>query len=328
LEESDAYMIKEAIQNFPKQFEVELEVGNKEEWKQHERFCVVGMGGSHLSADLLKRLRPSLDLIIHEDYGLPELPEGQWEHRLVILSSYSGNTEEVLDAFSKARERDLPVAVLSIGGKLLELARKHDVPYVEIPNTGILPRMATGFMLLALLKLIADEELYEKAKVLARQLKPAELEEEGSALAKRLFGKVPVIYASRKNVSVAYNWKIKFNESSKIPAFINVFPELNHNEMTGFDVAESTRSLSERTAFIFLRDDNDHSQIKKRMDVLRNLYAKRGLQVEEIHFQGSSDLYRVFSSLLLADWTAYYTSQLYGTEPEQVPMVEEFKKLI
>ncbi len=320
--------MREAIQNFPKQFEVELEVGNKEEWREYEKFCVVGMGGSALSADLLKSLRPGLDLLVHRDYGLPEISEDQWKYRLVILSSYSGNTEEVLDALSEARRRNMPVAAISVGGKLLELAKKYDVPYVEIVDTLIQPRMATGFMLLSLAKLIGDEELYERAKLLAHQLKPQDLEEEGKQLAQKLPGRVPVIYSSRKNAPIAYIWKITFNESSKIPAFLNVFPELNHNEMTGFDVAEGTKDLIGRFAFIFLEDKDDQSQIKKRMQVLQKLFEQRGLLVERISLEGPTDMFQMFSSLLLADWTAYYTSQLYGTEPEQVPMVEEFKKLI
>ena len=321
-------MIEQAIRNFPKQFEVELEIGNKEEWKKYDRFCVVGMGGSAWPTNLLKSLRPLLDIVLHRDYGLPELPEDQWEYRMVILSSYSGNTAEPIDAFSEALKRDLPMAVISVGGKLLELAKKHDVPYIQIPDTGIQPRMATGFMLLSLLKLIQDEELYEKAKLLAFQLKPEDLEEEGKILAQKLQGKVPVIYSSQKNASIAYAWKIKFNESSKIPAFTNVFPELNHNEMNGFDVIESTKELSGRFGFLFLEDNDDSAQIKKRMQVLQKLYEKRGFLVERVSLEGPSDLFAIFSSLTLADWTAYHTSQLYGTEPEQVPMVEELKRLV
>lgn len=321
-------MMQEAIQNLPKQFEVELEIAYREEWKPYERFCVVGMGGSALAADLLKTLKPSLDILVHKDYGLPVLKRDQWVDRAVIASSYSGNTEEALSAFQEAQTKGLPLGVISVGGKLLELAKKHDVPYVEIPDTGIQPRSALGFMLMGLLKLVGEEELHEKAQVLSRQLHPEEFKEAGKTLANRLQGKIPVIYSSLLNAPVAYNWKIKLNESAKIPAFTNVFPELNHNEMNGFDVIENTRMLSERFAFIFLKDASDSQKIKKRMDVLQKLYEARGLRVELLELQGYSPLYKIFSSLLLADWTAYFTAHEYGTEPEQVPLVEEFKKLI
>ena len=126
----------------------------------------------------------------------------------------------------------------------------------------------------------------------------------------------------------AYNWKIKFNESAKIPSFLNVFPELNHNEMTGFDVIGATKELSGKLVILLLKDANDHPRIQKRMEVLLRLYKERGIQVEVKEFVGENLQERIFSSLVLADWTAWYTAKEYGTEPEEVPMIEEFKKRI
>jgi glucose/mannose-6-phosphate isomerase len=152
---------------------------------------------------------------------------------------------------------------------------------------------------------------------------------------------VPVIYASNHNSSLAEIWKIKLNETGKIPAFYNVLPELNHNEMTSFDVSDSTAELSNKFYFIILKDMGDNPKILKRMQVLEKLYEDRNLKVETIEIPAHNAFsiadaggknenvwHKIFSSLLLADWTAYYTALEYGLEPEQVPMVEEFKKLI
>ncbi|MBI4272789.1 hypothetical protein HY621_02980, partial [Candidatus Uhrbacteria bacterium] len=108
----------------------------------------------------------------------------------------------------------------------------------------------------------------------------------------------------------------------------NVLPELNHNEMTGFDVKETSRQLSEKFFFIFLKDHTDHPRIQKRMDILERLYQDRGLPVRVIDLEGVHPFYKIFSCLVLADWTAIYTAEQYGLESEQVPMVEEFKKLV
>lgn len=315
--------MEEAIRNFPKQFEWDPVVENKDKWKQYTSFVYCGMGGSGLQADLLKLLRPSVDLLIHKDYGLPQF----LDNRLVIAGSYSGNTEETLSAFQEASQKGFPLCAISIGGKLIELAKSAGVPFIQIPDTGIQPRMSLGFMLKALLKLVGDEELLQELSGLF-SLKSQDHEKHGKDLAISLQGKIPVIYSSLKNRAVAYNWKIKFNETGKIPAFYNIFPELNHNEMNGFDVKESTRDLSSRFHFIFLKDRDDHPQIQKRMEVLGPLYEKRGLEVMTIELRGSSLAEKIFSSLLLADWTAYSTAKLYGVESEQVPMVEEFKRLI
>ena len=310
----------EAIKNFNKQFEYEPVVENADKLEKKDKFIVAGMGGSHLSADILKISRPTLDMTIHRDYGLPDA----MENRLLILSSYSGNTEEVVNAFEKGLENNLPIAVISIGGKLIELAREHSIPYVQMPDTDIQPRNALGYSLRALLKVIGDEETLKELSNLSQTLYPTEYEEVGKALSKKLKGKIPVIYSSTRNQSIAYNWKIKLNETGKVPAFYNVLPEMNHNELEAYSVKE----LTEKFHFIILKDTEDDERIIKRMEVLEEMYKDRGLPVDVIEIEGKDKYHKVFASLILADWTAYYTAQLYGLEAEQVPMIEEFKKLI
>ena len=120
--------MRDAINGFFGQFGDKPEVRGQEKLHGFRKFLVVGMGGSHFAADFLLMVKPGLDLIVHRDYGLPELPADVWKDRLVICSSYSGNTEEVIGAFYEAREKGLPLAVLSVGGKLLELAGEHVAP--------------------------------------------------------------------------------------------------------------------------------------------------------------------------------------------------------
>jgi len=222
----------------------------------------------------------------------------------------------------------LPMAVVTVGGKLLEIAKQNSIPYIKLPNTGIQPRSALGFSTKALLKLMSENGLQKQASKLSKILKPENSEPAGKELAQKLSGKIPVIYSSAANNSLAYNWKIKLNETGKIPAFYNIFPELNHNEMTGFDVKERSKQLSEKIHFIFLRDSADHSKIQKRMEVTASLYRARGLPVEILELTGEDKMQRMFSCLILADWFALYTAEQYDFESEQVPMVEEFKKLI
>lgn len=321
-------MMYDAIKNFNKQFEYEPEIENSENFKVHKKFIVVGMGGSHLAGDLLKAWDPSLDITVHTDYSLPAMSGEDLKNSLIIASSYSGNTEETISAFEEARERGLDVMVISTGGKLADLAMEHSVPYIQMPDTNIQPRSALGFSFVAMLKAMGNEGALGDLKELASSFDPGSYEERGKDIAKILQGKVPVIYSSSRNQAVAYNWKIKFNETGKIPAFYNVLPELNHNEMTGFDVKDATKKLSENFYFFILRDNEDHPSIPKRMEVLERLYRDRGLPVEVVDIEGEFKLHKIFSSLILADWIAYYTAEQYGLESEQVPMVEEFKKLI
>lgn len=319
-------MMNEAIHAFPSQFSYRPVVKNAARLKSYKYFVVIGMGGSNLAPDLLALRDSSLRVLSHRDYGLPFFSSPA-KDTLFIASSYSGNTEETIDGFKQAMQRKLPVAVLTTGGRLLDLAKRHGVPYVEMPKTGIQPRSALGFAMLGFAAIMKKPALQKELSALARTLRPRAIETKGKALAKRLSGRVPVMYAGSKNAPIAYNWKIKFNETGKVPAFLNVFPELNHNEMTGFDTIPATKKLSERFSFLFLKG-KEHPQIEKRMKVTAKLYAARGLPVEVLSLSGKGIFEQIFNSLLLADWAAYYTGVNYGAETEQVPMVEEFKHLI
>lgn len=325
-------MMSDAINSFAKQFEFRPKLVNFNFEKSFSRFAVCGMGGSHLAADLLKTWSPPLDIIVHSDYGLPQASLGTGDNCLYIASSYSGNTEETIDSALLAIKRGLPLIIIATGGKLLDIASKHNVAHIQLPAAGIQPRSALGYSMKAMMCAMGLSGALDEATELANTLKPEYLQAHGKSLAERIAGRVPVIYASARNYSVAYNWKIKFNETGKIPAFFNVFPELNHNEMTGFDIKDASRSLSEKFYFVILRDSEDDPRIHKRMDVIAGLYRDRRLPVETVDMDkvaGTSKiLQKIFSTLIVADWAAFYTAERLGLESEQVPMVEEFKKLI
>lgn len=321
-------MVYKIIKNFKEQLIYNPQVKNSHKSKLTNKFLVVGMGGSHLSADLLKVWNPKIDLIIHKNYNLPPLSLNYLKNRLIILSSYSGNTEEVIQAFYECRSKNLQPAIIASGGKLLNLARKYGCPYIELPNPKIQPRLALGYMTKALLKLMNQNQALKDIENTASLLEINELEKEGQKLAKKLFGFIPIIYSSQNNIPLAYNWKIKFNETSKIPAFCNFFPELNHNEMAGFN-KKTFKEINSKFYFLILEDEADDYRIKKRMRIFYNLYTKLGFKVEEIPLKtGENIFYKIFSSVILADWTSYYLANLYRVNPERVIIVEEFKKLI
>lgn len=314
----------EAIKNFNQQFLYEPEIINPENFVEKKSFIVIGMGGSALVAKLLKTWKPELDIIVSNDYGLPELSVEEFKNKLIILSSYSGNTEEVVDAFAEAKNKNLTMSVIATGGKLLSLAKENNVPYIKLPDTGIQPRSALGFSVKAFLKFIGEEVELKKITELSASLIPVDFEKTGKILAEKIKNYIPIIYASSRNLSLVYNWKIKMNETGKTPAFCNVFPELNHNEMNGFD----TKEVNDKFYCLILKDVEDDIKILKRMIVLQKLYKDRNLKTEIIELLGENFWLKIFTNLVLADWTAYYTAMQSGLDPDQVPMVEEFKKLI
>jgi glucose/mannose-6-phosphate isomerase len=321
-------MMAQVTRDFPRQFAYVPVVENAARLPRATKFLVCGMGGSAHPTALIKIRRPELDVVIHRSYGLPRLAPADLASRFVLAVSYSGNTEEPIDAYDTARAQGLPVAVVATGGVLLERARRDGVPYVALPDATIEPRSGMGYTVRAELALMGDEEGLRETSALASVLDVAAAEAAGRALAEKLRGAVPVVYASHDNAYLAYVWKIKLNETAKVPAFCHEFPELNHNELNGYDFAPANRALSERFHFVFLEDQADHPRILKRMTVTEQLCRARGFGVEVLMLAGETVWERVFSSLLVADWTCITLAQGYGVAPDGQPMVEEFKRLI
>ena len=219
--------MEQAIRDFERQFEFEPAIENQSSFRRAKRMIVCGMGGSNLATGLLAAAHPREDIRAHRDYGLPMLPNGDLEASLIVASSYSGNTAETLRAFEMAQERGLALAAVSTGGTLLDNAEKAGAPLIRIPSTDIQPRSALGFETRALLKLFGDEAGLRDTKKLSTELDGEAAEDRGKALAKKLKGKIPIIYASGRNKTLAHIWKIKFYETAKVPAFCNTFPFVN-----------------------------------------------------------------------------------------------------
>lgn len=321
--------MRQAILDFPKQFIWEPQIKNSKKLVKTQNIIIAGMGGSALGAEILKMINPRLNIVVHRNYGLPQI--SNLKDYLLIASSYSGNTEETIDAYLTARKKKLSTAVVCTGGKLLELAQKDKIPFVQIPKTDIQPRSALGFSVKALAKITKQKDTLNKLSIFGKQLVKIGsqyFEKKGKEMAEDFKGFVPIIYSSESNRPIAYNWKIKFNETGKIPAFCNVFPELNHNEMTGFDFNLQNKALCDKFKFIFLEDSQDHLRIQKRMQVLKQILQNKGFEVISHHLETKSILHKIFYSLLTADWASYYTAILYQAEPEKVPMIEEFKAKI
>ncbi len=288
------------------------------------KLIVGGMGGSNLSSALLRLTNPALDIYAHRDYGLPPLSDDVLSESLLVASSYSGNTEETLDFAASALSKGLRPAIIASGGKLAELARAKKLPLMLIPNTVIQPRVAVGVSLVALASLTQSTDVLSDLKRIAVVLKPAAEEGEGKRIARGLAAHIPLIYASQKNNTIAYNWKIKINETAKVAAFCHVFPELDHNELAGF--SKNPRRPEGEFAVLLLRDATDHPRIQKRMDTTAGILKENGVSVLEVSVSGESPLEKAFRSLVIADWTAYHLSLAYGVNPDDNPAIEEFKR--
>ncbi len=310
----------DTIANAAEQLLWKPEIERPADFSKLNHSIVAGMGGSALAADLIPAIWPEIKIHTHRDYGLPFNTQGA----LVIASSYSGNTEEAIDVFRSARKEKLPTAAIATGGELARLAEAEEVPLVRLPMTGIQPRAARGYSMQALLALMGCSAQSEELTQFGKKWDPRSVEEAGKRLASRMHGKVPLIYTSERNRAIGYNWKIVFNETAKIPAFANAIPELNHNEMNAFDNVLAGNAF----VFVILCDAQDHPRIARRMEVLEKILLSKGWPVEVITLEGSSRIMLMQNALTLGDWTGYHTAMLMNHDPDTVPAVEAFKKML
>ncbi|MEK7081686.1 MAG: SIS domain-containing protein [Patescibacteria group bacterium] len=307
------------IADFPKQFNFEPRVENAERLPKAGSFVVGGMGGSHLAADLIKATEPSLDLIIHKNYGSPILPtDTNLAEKLFVAVSYSGDTEETLDFAEQAQAKKLTLAVISKGGKLIAFAQKNNLPHIILPDTGLPPRMATGFVMIALLKLMGQENKIALLRAARFTNEPSK------KIAEVIGSRILLFYASEQNEALAHYWKIIINETAKQPAFANVFPELNHNEMASFANGNRISDF----VFIFIKDEDDQPRIIKRMAVTKQILSELGGNISEINLTGATRWEKIINSAITAHWLAYYIARAKNLDPLATPMIEKFKKLM
>lgn len=320
----DASNLRGVLLDFPKQFQKAWELCRDIRVQgSYESVCVAGMGGSSMPGALLETYlgdRLTFPLYLGQGYALP--PQVN-ERTLVFCISYSGTTEESLAQFAEARSRGLSVVCIASGGTLIEKAKAESVPYVQVPS-GLQPRFATGYqmtpMLAILSKLGMIPEVEKEVIALSRVLDPVSLEERGKEIATSIIGKTPVFYASDRYAHIVRIMKIKFNENAKTPAFWNVFPELNHNEMNGWMHPQG------KFGVIILRDGADDERVRRRMSITADLIVQQGVDCRIVEIEDKeSRLATMLTVLLLGDWASYYTALAYRQDPTPVEMVEHLK---
>jgi glucose/mannose-6-phosphate isomerase len=286
---------------------------------------VAGMGGSALPGEVLKSLLidSKIRVTVSKDY---KLPEWAGKKTLVFAVSYSGNTEESIASYRDAMKKSCQIVAMASGGKLEELAKKQKVSFIKLPHPfkGFQPRAGIGFMFFAILGVLMNSRIVPDMKndieKTEKALDAAKYRENAMDLAEQIEGKIPLIYTSEKLAGAGYKWKIAFNENAKTHAFFNVYPEQNHNEINAYE------NIDGKFQVIFLSNDTDHIQVKKRMKITKELYKKKGVDVTEIAIKGDSMLTKLFTAVMIGDLVAYYLAMKYKTDPTPVPMVEDLKK--
>lgn len=330
-----------AIYRFPDQIKEAEEIGKKIKLKKKYSNCkniiLSGMGGSAIGGDVLKTILAGelkVPFYINRNYKLPNWAD---KNSLVISSSYSGNTEESISALHDAVEKGTMIVGISTGGKLTEELNSRKLDIIKIPG-GLQPRAALAYSFVPI--------LYFLNKIgLASDLKLADLNNTISSLenkrghysigdstnpifkmAKDIYGMIPVIYGVTDTTAVvALRWKGQLCENSKMIAFHNEIPELNHNEILGWG---NNRDLLTELTVIWLRDKNDYGRIKVRQDVTKDILNDMDIMQHEIHAEGNNNIERLLDLINFGDWLSYWCAILHNTDPSPVEKIDQLKEAL
>ncbi len=296
-----------------------------------------GLGGSAIGADFIRSYltyQIPVPIFVNRHYRLPKFVD---ETTLLIVSSYSGDTEETLSALKDGMNQRAKILAISSGGELGRLSQKHSFPLIQIPG-GMSPRAALGYSVLPLLVALSKigfKDAYRQEEFQEVQALMAELSQNqyglkvpfeknlAKQLAEECFNKYPIIYSGQDYFDVVgLRWRGQIEENSKALSSHHIFPEMNHNELVGW---KNPKDFLKDAVVFFLRDQADHKRVQIRMDLSKKVIERYAGRVFELRSQGKGLLARMFSLIHLGDWISVYLATLYQVDPTPVEVIQFLK---
>ena len=321
----------------PKHYEEAAKISKKLSisYPKPVNIVVAGMGGSAISGELLKdwaRNKITVPIEVSRDYSLPAYAN---KKTLVLVTSYSGETEESLGAFLDATKRKCMTVCISSGGALQDFSEKLGVPHLLVP-AGMAPRATLPYLFMPLpimlekIGLVSDIAPEISAVITAlKRISAANSPEtplkdnRSKSLAASICGTVPVVYGFGFYRAVAQRLKTQFNENSKVPAKWEVFPELNHNEIVGW---EQHGKLTRAFSAILIRDKAEPAEVRSRIEITKSLMQPAVSKTLEVWAQGEGELAKMLSTVCIGDFTSVYLAILRKIDPTPVKSITLLKE--
>ena len=311
-----------------------MEFDLPQDYSQISKVVISGMGSSAIGGDLVSSLatESKLPILVYRDYNLPAFIDAQ---TLIITSSYSGMTEETLSSFEQALETESKKLVITTGGKLKIMAEERNVPVFSFDYQAQ-PRAALGFSFLPILCFlqrlgIINDRSADVAEMVNVLQQLSQKINEGvplshnpaKQLAQKLYGRLPVIYGAGIVAEVAHRWKTQLNENSKAWAFYEVFPELNHNAVVGYQFPPE---LASKIVVVLLRSPSLQQRTQLRYQVTCQLLDRAKVSYQIVDGDGTSPLSQMMSLVLFGDYVSYYLAILYKIDPSPVKAIDYLKE--
>ena len=299
----------------------------------YENILFCGMGGSAIAGDLLKSMLieyMEIPVIINRDYSIPN-----WLNKstLVILSSYSGNTEEVLSCYNKCIDKQNNPIIISSNGELLKNAKKRGDSYALIPE-GLMPRAALGYSISILFKILNEiniidvNKINELKKTILSLKKDSDLyskvdsDNKAILLAQEIYNAFNLIYTSNNMEVVGMRFRAQLAENAKMLSSHFVFPEQNHNEIEGF-INTSVNNLN----ILWIYDESSHSKILKRMEITSSVLGNK-VKNHIIESEGKTFIERELRLIYFLDWVSFYCAIFNNVNPYPVDNISKLKSLL
>jgi glucose/mannose-6-phosphate isomerase len=298
-----------------------------------EQVVVIGMGGSGLAGDVLVAVAgPFLPVpvTVVKSY---ELPDFVGRESLVFAVSFSGNTEETVEAAGEAFDAGASLVAVTSGGELQRLAEEWGAPVVPVPSTIPQPRCAVGAMAIPPLIVLEEIGLFPGAtgwvdlaveQLSRRRDALVAAGSEAETIALRIGRTMPLIHGAQAvGAAAALRWKTQVNENAKSPAFFSVYPELGHNELAGWgqngDVTRQVMTL------VNLRHDAEHPQVARRFAFVTEVLREVVADIIEVRARGEGDLAQLLDLALIGDFVSLHMAAAEGVDPGPIPVLEDLK---
>lgn len=325
--------MKKLIEGFTIQLSNALKIGQSVDLVRPgsdiRNILITGMGASGIGANLVESLtfgRVPIPITVCKGYNIPQFVS---PHTLFIACSYSGDTEETLAAIHKAMLKRAHIICITSGGKMLELAKEYNLYWIQLPG-GSSPRGNLGYMLVSLLYALYHTNLIGAAFIKETEnaieyLNRGEkaIQSEAELIARKLKGKLPIIYCDERLKAMAMRFQNQINENSKQLAHVNTFPEMNHNEIAGWQFPEN---ILQQAQVIYLYSDHDHERVEKRMEICRTIFEKKSNPIIDIVAEGASLLEQYYYLIHLTDWISYFLAKENGVESAPIEAIDYLKE--
>ena len=320
------------ISKFTNQLQEAYEIGSNSDLnpsnKKFANVIICGLGGSGIGGKIVSQIiesKCSIPILTHNNYGLPKFVN---KNTLVIISSYSGNTEETISAIEEAHNRGAEIACVTSGGKILEFAKANQLNHIVVPG-GNPPRAMLTYSLTQLFFIFNNYSLISSdfKSELSSSISLLNHESDNiKKIAKEatniLKNKTILIYTDASFEGVGTRFKQQLNENSKTLAFNHVVPEMNHNELLGWNGGNNSFGA------VFLRNDSDNERNQYRMKISKEIISSKTDTIVEINSKGNNTIERTLYLILLTDWISYYLAEEYQVDSIEIKVIDRLKKAL